>query len=103
MKTVTSAPKEIQAIVGDWSNLRTVIIEDDRVLMEVARTSNNCHHCPTCRRRVNCVEQTLNGTALVWKWEYLSRGGMWLAIARQEDDDPIELLRRATSLDIRTR
>lgn len=103
MKTVASAPKEIQAIVGNWANLRTIIIEDERVLMEVARTSNNCHHCPTCRRRVNSVEQALNGTALVWKWEFLPQGGMWLAIARQEGEHPIVLLHRVTGLEIRTR
>lgn len=102
MSTATITREEIRVEVGGWQNLRTVIVEGSRVLMEVARTSNNCHHCPTCRRRVATVEQVLNGSAWVWKWEFLPQGGMWLAIARREGESAIELLRQATGLKIYT-
>ena len=87
------------AVIG-WSNLRTVVVEEARVLMEVARTSGNCHHCQTCRRRVATVEAEIGKKPLVWKWEFLPEGGMWLAISRQPNTDPLELLRQATGLRI---
>ena len=86
--------------VRGWLNRRRVIVEDNRVLMEIARTSNNCHHCPTCRQRVNLVEQQLAGTSVVWKWEFLEEGGMWLALALPDGRDPIKVLRETTRLDI---
>lgn len=89
-----------RVFVEDWQYSRAVIVEDQRVLMEIARTSNNCHHCPTCRRRVNTVEQALSNSSLVWKWEYLPMGGMWLAIYRNEQEDPITLIQRALGLNI---
>lgn len=87
-------------VVAHWSNRRRVRIEDNRILMEVARTSNNCHHCPTCRRRVATVEQLLAGKSIVWKWEYPEEGGMWLSIARTPGKEPIAQLTEATGLAI---
>ena len=98
--TTTIDAREIRVSVNDWRYDRTVLVEEERVLMEIARTSNNCHHCPTCRRRVETVERVLRDSSFVWKWEYLSRGGMWLALARQGHEDPVTLLRRATGLNI---
>ena len=86
--------------VAGWTFEREVRVEDNRVLMEIARTSNNCHHCPTCRRRVSTIEAQLADSSLVWKWEFLPDGGMWLSLPNT-DEDPVELLRRTTGLLIR--
>lgn len=102
MNTAVASAEEIRVSVSGWMYNRAVLVEDHRILMEVARTSNNCHHCPTCRRRVHTIEQALNGSSYVWKWEYLPRGGMWLSLARPDGEDPIELLRQATGLDVFT-
>ncbi len=101
MKTV--AQQSLYVRVQGWSNDRQIVVEDDRILMEIARTANGCHHCPTCRRRVDMIEQTLNGTPLVWKWEFLPQGGMFLAIPRNDGKDAIEVLRKATGLNIYSR
>ncbi len=98
MKTAT--PRSLRVSVVGWTFGRTVIVEKDRVLMEVARTANDCHHCPTCRRRVSTIEQALNGSTYVWKWEFLPQGGMWLSLSRPGGEDPVELLRRTTGLAI---
>ncbi len=100
MSMTTASSDRLKVSVNGWKNRRSVIVEDDRVLMEIARTSNNCHHCPTCRRRVDTVEQHLAGETIVWKWEFLAEGGMWLALARVDGQDPIQLLREATGLRI---
>ena len=86
--------------VRGWLCSRRVIVEDNRVLMESARTSNNCPHWPTCRRRTNTVEQQLAGKPIVWKWDFLEEGGMWLALPLADGQDPITALREATGLDI---
>jgi len=96
----TACASRFTVSVNDWRYRRAVIVEDDRILMEIARTSGNCHHCQTCRRRVNTVEQHLAGKAFVWKWEFLAEGGMWLALARVNGNDPVELLCEATGLRI---
>ncbi len=100
MNTAIVSAEEIRVNVSGWKFSRAVLVEGHRVLMEVARTSNNCHHCPTCRRRVNTIEQALDGSAYVWKWEFLPQGGMWLSLARPNGVDAIELLRQATGLGI---
>ncbi len=94
-----TAERKMVSVRG-WDNRRRVIIEDNRVLMEIARTSNNCHHCPICRRRVALVEKQLEGATVVWKWEYLEEGGMWLALPRTDRRNPIDVLRETTRLDI---
>lgn len=96
----TSARHSLRVCVAGWTYSRNVIVEKDRVLMEIARTANNCHHCPTCRRRVATVEAALNGTPYVWKWEFLPQGGMWLSLSRTEGKDPVVLLQEATGLNV---
>lgn len=98
MNTVQSSV--LFVVVAHWSNRRRVKIEENRILMEVARTAQNCHHCATCRRRVATVEQALTGTPIVWKWEFLPEGGMWLSLARTPEKDPIAHLQEATGLAI---
>lgn len=98
--TTTTVASEILVHVCGWQFDRKVLVEDERVLMEIARTSGNCHHCPTCRRRVETVERALRDSSVVWKWEFLPCGGMWLTLARQGHEDPISLLQRTTGLNI---
>lgn len=45
--------------VSGWSNSRHVVVREDEVSMEIART--HCQHCPTCRARVVHCERSLSG------------------------------------------
>lgn len=90
----------MRVCVDGWRYSRAVIVKADRVLMEVARTSNNCHHCPTCTRRVNLVRNRLNQADVCWEWEYLHEGGMWASLKRKNGQDPIALIRSVTGLRI---
>lgn len=57
MPTITA--QHLEMIISDWRYPRHVIIDGDKVEMEIART--HCSHCPTCRSRINHVERALAG------------------------------------------
>lgn len=53
----TAAEQHLSVRVSGWSCGRHVIVCDDTVSIEIART--HCSHCPTCRGRVVHCERAL--------------------------------------------
>lgn len=61
--------QHLRVHVSGWSYNRHVVVRDNEVAMEIART--HCSHCPTCRSRIAHCEQAL-GTR---KFKRQSAGG----------------------------
>jgi hypothetical protein len=85
--------------VADWTNDRKLLVENDRVILEVARTDDKCHQCPTCLSRADKIEEFLQGGSYVWKWEMFD-DGKWISIASPKKTNPIKFLADAVGLAI---
>ena len=85
--------------IADWTNPRRIIIHKDRALLEIARTSDDCHLCATCHKRASRVEEFLRGGSYVWRWEIFNEG-KWLSLALPAGADPVRFLADATGLTI---
>lgn len=55
--TAVAQEQHYRARVSGWSYARHIIVTDDSVSMEIART--HCSHCATCRARIAHCEQAL--------------------------------------------
>ena len=51
--------QHLEARVDGWRYPRHVIVHEDSVAMEIART--HCSHCPTCAGRISHCERALTG------------------------------------------
>ena len=96
--TVAHGHQELRVLVNSWQYSRRVVVEPQRVMIEIARMS--CRHCPTCAGRTDSIENRLRGSKLPWKWEFMN-GGMFLSIPNDGATNPVDLLRQATGFDVR--
>lgn len=53
------AEQHLEMRVADWRYARHVIVREDTVAMEIART--HCSQCPTCSGRIRRCESALAG------------------------------------------
>lgn len=51
--------QHLEVRVGGWRYARHVVVREDTVAMEIART--HCSHCPTCSGRISHCERALAG------------------------------------------
>ena len=51
--------QHLEMRVAGWRYTRHVIVREDTVAMEIART--HCSHCPTCASRIRRCESALAG------------------------------------------
>ena len=85
--------------ISGWTNSREIRVEGDRILLEVARTDNNCHRCATCLSRADKIEEFLKGGSYVWQWVEAD-GGKWISVALPKGVDPMQFLADAIGLQI---
>ncbi len=85
--------------VGDWKHSRKIRVDDASIKLEVARTDDNCHECPTCVARANKVAEFLLSGSYVWAWEF-EDNGKWLCLARTDGTEPTKFLADAIGLSI---
>ena len=74
--------------VSGWSNRRTVIEQDGKVMLEIALTHN---HCPTCASRVRHVTEALSRRNVQYTWAYPpDSSGSFIAVAAPGDGLSVE-------------
>ena len=74
--------------VSGWSNSRTVIEQDGKVMLEIALTHN---HCPTCASRVRHVIEALSRRNVQYTWAYPpDSSGSFIAVAAPGDGLSVE-------------
>ncbi|KKU38228.1 MAG: hypothetical protein UX51_C0004G0001 [Candidatus Azambacteria bacterium GW2011_GWF2_46_32] len=74
--------------VSGWSNSRTVIEQDGKVMLEIALTHN---HCPTCASRVRHVTEALSRRNVQYTWAYPpDSSGSFIAVAAPGDGLSVE-------------
>ena len=77
--------QHLKVRVAGWRYPRHVVVREDTVAMEIART--HCSHCPTCSSRIRHCESALTGK----EFERQSAGGgeyFILAYPAEDNRDP---------------
>lgn len=99
MTTASVSTAPITVRVSNWTHPRKLIVKKDRIQFEVARTSDNCHNCPTCRSRADSIENFLLGGPYVWTWDMFD-GGKWVSISHAKGKNNLQFLADAIGLSI---
>ena len=74
--------------VSGWSNRRTVIEQDGKVMLEIALSHN---HCSTCASRVRHVTEALSQRNVQYTWAYPpDSSGSFIAVAAPGDGLSVE-------------
>lgn len=78
---------ERQVRVGGWSNSRTLIRKNGKVMLEIAVGHN---HCPTCADRVNYITRKLVERNVQYSWEYPMGSTSFIVVDHPGDSVPVE-------------
>lgn len=83
--------------INHWQNTRSIIVEDEQVMIEV--TLARCNHCNTCLKRVDDFRKTLAAKPEVeHSWSY-NWNGQWLTLPKAKWQDGLEYVKEVLELD----